>query len=237
MATHSVIVLRFYIWQKFQEKYWQCKYMGHTRSHKQINFTIKNRYVYENATHQICALYSLLYKIPTLINAFLSQFWKYGDPLRSELCFSSSWTTVHGFLDSHICHNLLASDLIFYKPEEMVVKETWVQTVMWMNSRLPTILLNPLHAQCAVWGCALSCCRIPVTQCMTKLLEHLKVTNSTDGIPLWHKLNRCASFTISKVSSHGLYELRALFWLLFLAQCLWCHSMLCHFLSRSKWML
>lgn len=33
------------------------------------------------------------------------------------------------------------------------------------------------------------------------------------------------------------YGLRALFWLLFLAWCLWCHSMLCHFLSRSKWML
>jgi hypothetical protein len=45
---------------------------------------------YENATHQICGLYSLLYKIPTLINAFLSPFWKYGDPLPSELCFSSS---------------------------------------------------------------------------------------------------------------------------------------------------
>jgi len=29
---------------------------------------------------------------------------------------------MHGFLDSHIWHNLLASDLIFYKPEEMVVK-------------------------------------------------------------------------------------------------------------------
>jgi len=129
MATHSVIVLRLYVWQKFQEKYWQCKYMGHTRSNKQINFTIKNRYEYENATHRICALYSLLYKIPTLIKAFLSPFWKYGDPLPSELCFSSSWTTTHGFLDFHICHNLLASDLIFYKPEQMVVKEIWVQTV------------------------------------------------------------------------------------------------------------
>jgi len=237
MAKHSVIVLRFYIWQKFQEKYWQCKYTGHTKSHKQINFTIKNRYEHENATRQICALYSLLYKIPILISAFLSPFWKSGDSLASELCFSSLWTTMHGFLDSHFCHNLLASDLIFYKPEEMVVKETWVKTVMWMGSRLPNILLNPLYAQRAVWDCALSCCRIPVTECVTKLLEHLKVTSSTDGIPLWHKLNHRASFSISKVSSHGLYGLRALFWPIFLAWCLWCHSMICHFLSRSKQML
>jgi len=140
MATHSVIVLRFYIWQKFQEKYWHCKYMGHTKSHKQINFTIKNRYEYDNATSQICALYSLLYKIPILINAFLSPFQKSGDPLASELLFSSSWTTMHGFLDSHIFYNLLASDLIFYKPEEMAVKETWVQTVIWMGSRFFWIL-------------------------------------------------------------------------------------------------
>jgi len=85
--------------------------MGHTESHKQTNFTIMNRYKYENATCQIYALYSLLYKILTLIKAYLSPFWKSGDPLASELCFSSSWTTIHGFLDSHICHNFLVSDL------------------------------------------------------------------------------------------------------------------------------
>lgn len=137
----------------------------------------------------LCTVFTALQN-PHPINAFLSPFWKSGDPLPSELCFSSSWTTMHGFLDSHICHNLLASDLIFYKPEEMAVTETWVQTVTWMGSRLQTVLLNPLHAQWAVLGCALSCCRIPVTQCITKRLEHLKVTNSTDGIPLWHKLNK-----------------------------------------------
>jgi len=122
---------------------------------------------------------------------------------------------MHGFLDSHICHNLLASELIFYKPEEMVVKETSNCNVDRFKVTNYSSESSLCTASCVY--CALSCCRIPVTECMTKLLEHLKVTSNTDGIHLWHKLNHGASFSISKVSSHGLYGLRALFWLLFLA--------------------
>jgi hypothetical protein len=73
------------------------------------------------------------------------------------------------------------------------------------GENFPAILLNPLntHEQCRAL-----CCHIlhilhllPWTffmQWMTKLLEHLKVMNSTDGFPLLQKLDQYASFSTLK---------------------------------------
>jgi hypothetical protein len=53
--------------------------------------------------------------------------------------------------------------------------------------------------------------RTPFTNCTTKLLQHLKVTSSNDGFPLWQKPDQYGSFSTLKIQFLWLYGTKELF--------------------------
>lgn len=112
----------------------------------------------------------------------------------------------YSFLDCLTGHTVQLAHLIFSKPIEILVLEATSKLQGGWWEEFPAVLLNPLQTQA---NSAEMCVvmlqdyillpRTSFTNCTTKLLQHLKVTSSNDGFPLWQKSDQCGSFSILKI--------------------------------------
>ena len=129
-------------------------YVGHTKSNEQQFF----------------------YKFSVYI---FPLFWKFEYSLAVVFCSSCPKTLTHSCLECLVCLVMLASHLILHKTKEMVIRGRQIRTVRRVRENFPPHVLNFSKVKSAVWGQALSCCR------MTFLLGRLSRTAFQSLSSVW----------------------------------------------------
>ena len=189
-----------------------------------------------NQVHRLSDLSLFFHIIATSLYTFLPAFWEFENSPSVKFRSSHPKTLMHCFPNCLRCLITLSAQLILHKSEKMVVGGCQIRTIGGVWKNFPPHLCNCCRCEASVvmQGDDVSS-RTFITQCTTELVQCVNITSSSDGLPRFQEFGQNQPSASQKTVPITFAADGTVFAFFFDGECKWHHSILCRFVSGSKW--